>query len=90
MFEVQVRRIEIRDIYGAGNGGPDWSTRISFGEWNADSRMRVIRLMQEVGFVPYYDVVLLVDELRPGYTDNPFENILTTDDGMQIRVVPAG
>ena len=45
-------------------------------------------LMQKLGFTPYAEVCLLVDDLNPArWQGDPAENILTTDDGKEIRVL---
>lgn len=90
MISIQTRRISLRYLNSRDdeNDASPWVEVDGYFEWTPSARAATMRVMQEVGFNPYADVCLLVDELRPGFTDDPFTNILTEDNGMQIRVIP--
>lgn len=86
MIIVQTRRIPL-DHYSRTDSEVPWQEalrRPNFREARAD----IMTLMQKIGFTPFSEVCLLVDDLNPArWQGDPERNILTTDEGMEIRTL---
>lgn len=87
MIIVQTRRIPIDYYFRYDRDEVAWTEafrRPNFHEARAD----IMTLMQELGFTPFSEVCLLVDDLNPEtWKGDPERNVMTTDDGMEIRTL---
>lgn len=85
MIVVQTRQIAIDHYSRTDRLDVPWQEAARFVNWST-AHQPLRELMAELGFVPYYEIPLLIDDLK-GWQREPEKNILTTDEGAEIRVL---
>lgn len=84
MLSVQTRRVYVRQQRpGPNEGWREIRKVITFSK----GRNLIMDDLQRLGFEPYSEVCLLVDDLNPARYPVPEHNILTEDGGNEIRVL---
>lgn len=80
---IQTRFYDSRD----GDRTTPWRTALEVPS-ALEGRMQIIRLLQDLGFGPFSEIILLADDLDPGkYTEPAIESRLTADNGNEVRAI---